>query len=308
LLQSAHGPIMLSYVDTRKVFELVYPIVPMIAQVAFGQLSREGIDLDVSILPSAGAIGKHLRPQVAVLRRSEAGIEFVSRQTLPGGNIGSTAPVAVALLLPAVHSARGAARRVQSMNNLKQIGLAMLMHEAASGAFAAYIADKQGKPLLSWRVKILPFIEEQALYEQFRLDEPWDSEHNKKLIARMPPVYMAPGSNAGPGKTNYVTVRGEKTAFPGKKGISIAQIRDGTAYTIMAVEASDQKAVIWTKPDDFEYDQKNPVAGLTGLRRGGFNAAFCDGHVRFISQAIDADTLKALFTRDGREPVDHSKF
>ncbi|MHC4178404.1 MAG: DUF1559 domain-containing protein [Planctomycetota bacterium] len=308
LFQSADGPIMLSYFDTRKVFELVYPFVPMIAQAALGELSREGIDIDVSILPSAGAIGPHLRPAVTVLQRSEAGIELVSRQTLPGGSVGSTAPTAVALLLPAVQAAREAARRAQSMNNLKQIALSMHIHHESYGRFpAAYIADKQGKPLLSWRVKILPFIEQQALYEQFHLDEPWDSEHNKKLIPLMPQVYNAAGSNAGPGKTNYLTVRGENTAFPGAKGRRMAEIRDGTSNTIMAVEVSNQKAVIWTKPDDFEYDQQNPAAGLTGLRPGGFNAAFCDGHVRFISQGIDAEILKRLFMCNDGKVIDYEE-
>ncbi len=81
------------------------------------------------------------------------------------------------------------------MNNLKQIGLAMHNYESTFGTFPpAYIADKAtGKPLLSWRVAILPFLEQDALYKQFHLDEPWDSAHNKTLIARMPPVYRSPG-------------------------------------------------------------------------------------------------------------------
>jgi len=309
LFQSADGPIMLSYCDTRKLFELVYPFVPMIAQAALSQLPLEGVDLDVSILPSAAAIGKHLRPAVTVLRRSEAGIELLSRQSVPGGSIGSTAPVAVALLLPAVQSARGAARRAASTNNLKQIGLAMHNHHDSYKGFpAAYSTDKQGKPLLSWRVKILPFVEQVALYNQFHLDEPWDSEHNKKLIPLMPPVYLAPGSTAGPGKTNYLTVRGPNTVFPGGKAVGMAEITDGTSNTIMAVEVSDQKAVIWTKPDDFEYDEKNPVAGLVGLRPGGFNAAFCDGSVRFIAAGIDPETLKLLFTRNDGKVIQGGKF
>lgn len=309
LLPSVDGPIMLSYCDTRKVFELVYPLVPMVAQAALGQLSREGIDVNVSILPSAGAIGRHLRPAVTSLRRTEAGIELVSRQSVPGGSVGSTAPVAVALLLPAVQSAPAAARRAQGVNNLKQIGLAMHNHHDAYKTFpAAYTTDKEGKPLLSWRVKILPFIEQEPLYRQFHLDEPWDSEHNKRLIPLMPQVYKAPGGNTGPGMTNYLTVRGEKTVFPGEKGIRLAGIIDGSSNTIMVVEVSDPKAVVWTKPDDFEYDQDHPVAGLVGLRRNGFNAAFCDGSVHFISQGIDAETLKLLFMRNDGRPIDHGRF
>jgi hypothetical protein len=314
LFASGEGPIMLSYSNARRVFELVYPFVPMIAQVAFGQLSREGIDLDVSILPSANVIDKHLRPATTVLRRSGTaeggtGIELVSRQSVPGGSVAASAPVAVALLLPAVQAARAAARRAQSMNNLKQIGLAMHNYIDVHKTFPpAYIADKQGKPLLSWRVAILPYIEAQPLYQQFHLDEPWDSEHNRRLIASMPQVYKAPGSTAGPGKTNYLTIRGPNTVFPDGKGINIADIPDGTSNTIMAVEVSDPKAVIWTRPDDFPYDEKNPAAGLVGLRPRGFLAAFCDGSVRFISASIDANVLKSLFTRNDGQPVTPSQF
>ena len=119
----------------------------------------------------------------------------------------------------------------------------------------------------------------------------------------MPQFYMAPGSSAGPGMTNYLTIRGKDTAFPGKEKIGLRDITDGTSKTIMAVEAADAKAVIWTKPDDFEYDPRNPMAGLVGLRSGGFNAAFCDGSVRFISSFIDLDVLKCLFVRNDGEAV-----
>jgi hypothetical protein len=309
MLASSEGTNLLLYADTPELFKLAYPFLMMVARVATAEMQREGVNIDVSILPSAPAIGRHLRPDVMVMRRSKAGIELVSRQSLPGGNIGTAAPVGVALLLPAVQSAREAARRAQSMNNLKQIALAMLNHESAHGSFPpAYSTGKNGEPLLSWRVAILPYMEEQALYEQFHLDEPWDSEHNIKLLEQMPAVYKAPGSNAGPGKTVYLTLRGEHTAFPGKQKVSLRDIRDGTSNTIMAVEASDAKAVPWTKPDDFEYDPEDPIAGLVGVRPGGFIAVFCDGSVHFISRSIDKTALKALFTRDGGEMVNVGAF
>jgi prepilin-type processing-associated H-X9-DG protein len=218
--------------------------------------------------------------------------------------------VLAGLLLPAVQKAREAARRAQSMNNMKQIALAAFNYESAMGSFpAAYIADKKtGKPLLSWRVTILPYIEQDALYQQFHLDEPWDSEHNKKLLAAMPQIYRHPASTAAPGMTNYVTVRGKDTAFPGKDGIKLADITDGTSNTIMAVEVCDAKAVPWTKPDDFTYGEKNPAAGLGGLFPGGFNAAFCDGSVRFIASGVDAETLRRLFNRHDGQVVDPNKF
>ena len=95
------------------------------------------------------------------------------------------------LMVPAVHSTRGAAQRTQSMNNLKQIapGDAQLRRRQQEPSRRPIKADKDGKPLLSWRVLILPYVEQEDLYKQFHLDEPWDSEHNKKLIEKMPAVY-----------------------------------------------------------------------------------------------------------------------
>jgi hypothetical protein len=280
----------------------------MVAQVALSELQREGIDLNVGILPSARTIGRHLRPTVGAMCRTEAGIEFVTRQTVPGGNAIATAPVSVALLLPAVQSARAAARRTHSMNQLKQIGLALHMHHDRHKTFPpAYVADEDGKPLLSWRVTILPYLGQQALYGQFRLDEPWDSEHNKKLIARMPQLYRAPASNAEAGKTVYLTIRDDQAVFPGAEGVPIRDIKDGTSNTIMVVEASDAKAVPWTKPQDFEVDEKNPTAGLIGLRPGGFLALLSDGSVHLIDRHVGAEVIPAMLTRNGGEPVDPSR-
>jgi prepilin-type processing-associated H-X9-DG protein len=257
------------------------------------------------MLPSAPTIYKHLRPSVSLLRRTDAGIEVTSRGTIPGASLGSTAPLAAGLLLPAVSSARQSGRRVQSSNNLRQISIAMLAYAEANGHFPpAYIADaKSGKPLLSWRVAILPYIDQDPLYRQFHLDEPWDSENNKKWANIVLAVYRSPASTAKPGMTNYLTVHGKDTVFPGKEAITPAQITDGMSNTIIVVEASDAKAVPWTKPDDYAYDPKNPAAGLSGLFPGGFNAAFCDGSVRFMSSSSDAEILRQLFNRHDGKPV-----
>ena len=174
--------------------------------------------MNISMLPSAGSIRPHLAASLTTVRRTAAGIETTERRSLPGPSIVAAAPVAVALMLPAVSSSRSAARRMQSSNQLKQIALAMHNYAQANRKFPpAYTSDKDGKPLLSWRVLILPFVEQDGLYKQFHLDEPWDSEHNKKLIANMPSTYKSPGSKvSGEGKTNYLTVRGKNTIFPGK--------------------------------------------------------------------------------------------
>ena len=147
---------------------------------------------------------------------------------------------------------------VQCVNNLKQIMLAMHNYHDANNSFPpAFRASEKGKPLLSWRVLILPYLDQNELYKQFHLDEPWDSPHNKSLIAKMPDVYRCPEidpEKAPVGKTTYVTPRGEQTMFPGATGVSIAQVTDGTSNTIAVVDAGADNMVVWTVPDDWEID------------------------------------------------------
>lgn len=214
----------------------------------------------------------------------------------------------VGLLLPAVQAAREAARRNSSMNNMKQILLGTLNYESAHAAFPTYAKfDADGKPLLSWRVLILPYLEQNALYEQFHLDEPWDSPHNKTLISKMPPIFLDPSSKltAADGKTHYLGVRGEGLFFDGSdKGRKFASIRDGSSNTIAFVQVDDEAAVPWTKPEDWTPSDSDLMKPFDGLRPGGFLAGFCDGHVSFISSAIDPTMLRALLTVAGGEVIE----
>ncbi|MEN6366184.1 MAG: polysaccharide biosynthesis/export family protein [Thermoguttaceae bacterium] len=201
--------------------------------------------------------------------------------------------------------------RMDSMNRLKTINLAI--HGYASSHQVtfppAYVAGKDGKPLLSWRVLILPYLEQNELFKQFHLDEPWDSPHNKRLIAKMPDVYRSPRSSVSDSwKTNYLTVRGANTIFSGAKGIGFGDVRDGTSNTIMTVEVPDAQAVVWTKPDDIPYNLQNPNQGLFGLWPDGFLAGLADGSVRFVSSSIEPKVLKALLTRNGGEHIEPDDF
>ena len=215
----------------------------------------------------------------------------------------ATIGILTALLLPAVQAAREAARRTQSANNMKMIGLAMHNYHDRNRHFPAQANyDDDGHALLSWRVHILPFIDQEELYKEFHLDEPWDSEHNKKLIERMPTVYRNPNRNPD-NKTNYLVAAGKGTIFAGKEGASFRDILDGSSSTIMLVEANDDQAVEWTKPSDLEYNPDMPMSGLGQLRQKGFQVLLADGSVRFIASTIDRETLKALFTAKGGERV-----
>src|SRR5262249_3525398 len=143
------------------------------------------------------------------------------------------------IILSSVQAVRELATRARDANNLKQIGLAMHNYHDANGAFPpAALYDKDGKALLSWRGLLLPYVEKDNLYQQFKVDEPWDSPHNKKLLARMPPVYKHPNvKKTSPGGTFYQVAVGKGTIFDGKRGLRITDITDGTSNTIMVAEA-----------------------------------------------------------------------
>jgi hypothetical protein len=201
------------------------------------------------------------------------------------------------------------AMRKLTMDNIKHIGLAMHTHAQKQKPISyppAYIADKDGKPLLSWRVMILPYLEEKALYEQFKLDEPWDSEHNKKLIEKMPKVYASPLTKPlEHGKTCYQVPFGKETLFTGKNGIKMREVTDGTSKTIALVEVASESAVEWTKPQDWEFDSsaKEPLKGLFGLRESGLFTGYGDASAQIIQPTVKRGLIKALLTRAGREPI-----
>lgn len=295
-------PLAVFYCDTPGLFKLFYPIVQIVAQVACSQMQRVGVDIDVSLLPSAPAFLRHVQPGVSTVRRTKAGIVMETRRTLPAGMGGGLFLTQMPFWLFA-DSAVPPSSQAASMNNLKMIVLGMHNYHDVNMHFPATAAgQKPGQPPVSWRVLILPYIEQASLYNQYRFDEPWDSENNKRVAAQMPAVYRAPGSRVGTqGKTNYLAVVGDPYMFAADKGRRFADVTDGISNTIMVVEVSDAKAVPWTKPDDFTPDAKNPIADVVGLRPGGFLVAMGDGSVRRISAGIDPKVLYALFTRAGGE-------
>jgi hypothetical protein len=195
-------------------------------------------------------------------------------------------------------------KEVRPFGNLQRIALAMLKYESTKKAFpSAAICDRDGKPLLSWRVAILPYLEQPELYNQFHLDEPWDSDHNKRLLEKMPQIFTSPGQDGGkPGMTRYVVPTGKETVFATPDEAMQFNFADGTSKTIIVVEAEPGKAVPWTKPDDLAIDLEKPHAGLKDSRPGGFWAAFGDGAVHLIPADVAADVLAALFTPAGGEP------
>ncbi|MCU0960837.1 MAG: DUF1559 domain-containing protein [Pirellulaceae bacterium] len=208
-------------------------------------------------------------------------------------------------LFSAIQAARSRARQMQSMNNLKQIALAMHLYYDKYKQFpAAASYDASGKPLLSWRVHLLPFLEQQALYTQFKLDEPWDSPHNRKLADTVVPTYVDPSASLKPGMTTYVLPIGPGTIFGGKTPLKIQEVADGTSNTLLMVTVVPERAVLWTKPDDLEVKEAAPLDGLVSAARKTFVAAFCDGSVHVLSDAMDPKTMWLLLQADDRTPID----
>jgi hypothetical protein len=199
------------------------------------------------------------------------------------------------------HQERAARRR--SSDNLKQLVQAMLRYHQDQARFpAALVRSKSGKHLHSWRVALLPFLGEETLYQQFKLEEPWNSSHNKKLLSKMPAVFVADAAKgkAANSATHYRVFVGPGAAFEERQPTRLADFTDGAANTLLIVEAAE--AVPWTKPEDLTYDAAKPLPPLGSLLQRGFLAALADGSVRFIDRrAISETLLRALITRNGGE-------
>ena len=208
------------------------------------------------------------------------------------------------VLMALGHRAQTAAGTSQSMRNLRQIAIAMHDNLDLHGHFPAPANyDDQGRPLLSWRVHLLPFLDEKGLYDQFRLDEPWDSEHNRRLIPMMPELYLSPLSELDdPGKTRYVVPVGEGAAFEEGKNFTVRDIRDGTVNTIMMLEVEDSRAVLWTAPEDYAIPDEVTGEGLHSTEEGVIFSTL-DGSVHFLPLPDALEMLGALFTRAGGEVV-----
>ncbi len=211
--------------------------------------------------------------------------------------------------LPGIAEARASAESAQGENNLKQIGLAMYGFHERVGYIPTDITDQTGKPLLSWRVAILPYIGQNALYQQFKLDEPWNSAQNVKLAKSVIKVFQAPHQKEavdgqGNGLTHYMVFTGKGSLFHAGNKPRFVQIADGTSNTLLCVES--KSPAIWTKPQDIPFsDVKDAVSldSVLGLGQTGFHALFCDGSVHWIKMTVDRQTMKLLIMPSDGKPV-----
>ncbi|MCA9194200.1 MAG: DUF1559 domain-containing protein [Planctomycetales bacterium] len=208
----------------------------------------------------------------------------------------------IALALPAVSSARTAALRAQSMNNMKQLMLAIHnYHDVNKHLPPAIVMDPESGEKRSWRVELLPYLEEADLYAKYRKDEPWDSPANSQVLAQMPQVFAVAGTT-GTQMTPYQAVNcvgGGLTLTKSGKAPAFKDFLDGTSNTVVIVETKLQ--VPWTQPVDLDADADTPKLRTVREADPGILTGLADGSVRFISENIDASTWQALITRDGGE-------
>jgi hypothetical protein len=191
--------------------------------------------------------------------------------------------------------------RARTTNNLKFMGLAMHNFTAMNGGRLPAAAIRKGdKALLSWRVAILPWLEQFALYQRFHLDEAWDSPHNTALLKEMPRVYAAVvPKDTPPYSTYYQGIAGPGALFDGEGGTRISDVVDGIRPTLMIVEAANP--VPWTKPEDVLYDVAKPLPMLGGQFEDGTYVGFADGSARYLSRRIAPETLRSLITQRRRQ-------
>ena len=287
-------PSFVSYSDNKAGLKTVFQLINTYTPFLTAQMAREGIVINPPPLPPLSDLEDHLVPSVVTIGRMPNGWRFEGHGVIPSSvEFGPAVVVLGATMGLRAGRVSGvavgfAANGEEHKNNLKQIALAFHNYHDANKKFPpAASTDKDGKTLLSWRVHLLPFFGQAALYKQFHLDEPWDSEHNKTLIERIPPVFVSPAHRelAKEGKTVYLVPTGKGTMFDGDKGLRLTDVKDGTSNTVMV--AAGGASVPWSKPDDFEFDAEKKLPDLLGP----FDTllmAMGDGSVR----AIRPDTVK----------------
>ena len=207
----------------------------------------------------------------------------------------------LAFLLPFRRTAGPAAQRVQCMNNLKQIALALHNYEATHGALPpAYSVDSSGRPLHSWRTLILPWIEQEALYRTIDLTKPWNDPVNARALGTALPVYRCPESIGPPNATTYLAITGPNGCLLPNEPRPLAQITDPHGWTLMVIEAGEENAVPWMAPVDADESLVLKLGPATKLHHaGGTNASSIDARVRFLKADTPARDRRAMLSISG---------
>jgi len=190
------------------------------------------------------------------------------------------------------------------LSALRQLGLAFHNYHDVYNRFPGANSDNANDAKLSWRVHLLPYIEQAELYQQFHLDEPWDSEHNKTLIDKMPELFKTNGVEDA-GKTSFHVLTGDNMPFGQEDPVRIQNVTDGTSNTLLVVEAGADKAVEWTKPEELKFNNDDPKATF-GKIGSTLPILLMDGSTQMLSMDLGDDVFLALATHSGGEVINES--
>lgn len=314
-----------------------------------GGLLDSLVRIDVTeILDGGVAVGtfgpgaaRGIRPGAALLFRPFAGEfdgqTFTQAPTKAIRNLPDLLSTAEAKPRPGETSplerARATARRMTSMTHLKLLTLAFHNYHDTYDRFPpAAVTGPDGKPWHSWRVLLLPYLEENDLYDQYDFSQPWDSPKNLAVAEKMPEVFRDPAREGPPDHfTDYAAITGKAAIFqPGAasmksaddfpaclsagKKVGLASVTDGTSNTILFATVDPSRKIPWTKPEDIVLDDAFPgigkPAGIGAIHPGGEGrigiVTFADGSGQFVPDSVDADALREFLTRAGGEVVDRS--
>ena len=216
----------------------------------------------------------------------------------------------IALLLPATRSAGPAARRAQCLNNLRNIALALHSYEQAHNALPpSYTVDVQGRPLHSWRTLILPFLEQESLYQTIDLSKPWNDSANAKALETGVSIFRCPAAVGPKNTTTYLAIASPNGCLNLNEPRRLAEITDAHASTLMIIEAGDENAIPWMAHADADESLVMSLGPATKLHHaGGMNACFVDGAVRFLKASTPALVRQALMSISGNDNKDVNEF
>jgi len=209
------------------------------------------------------------------------------------------------MLVPAVRSAREATRRIQCNGRLRQLALAVLSYHHHYNVFPpACTVDENGNPLHSWRTLILPFLDQQKLYEAIDLSKPWNDPVNAVANTAVFDVYRCPSTDLEATRTTYMAVVTPESVMRPIQSCKLEEIIDGISNTLLLVEVSSEKAVHWMSPVDADEQALQTQKGKTTLAHPGIrNGALVDGSVWFLRESLPSEQIHALITVDGNEAV-----
>ncbi len=260
---------------------------------------------DVAAVDRSKAMARHRPPANdggqgdAAARKSDSSSATAAADT---GADGSPQSAATQESIVADQPLTPKASRQQAIDKLTAIGSALEAYLEKEGHYpppAIYGARKE--PLLSWRVALLPYLGHAELYQQFNLSEPWNSQHNRGLLERMPAVFASADVEAS--KTSFLLPTGSATAFFGRRGITRRMIEDGAENTVLLLEVDPPRAVPWTAPEDHAVNLRSPTDGLGSTRGGGFLVVWGGGAVNWVPVVTPVPKLQAIFTPDAGDGV-----